>query len=111
MSRPMVTHWRYKWLSYEAVLEEIENSRNEDRRKELKNKILEILDDAPRSGAPPKFTSEQYCRILAVALEPPENSGRPITNWTDRELADECQKRKIVESISPRQMGRFLKRS
>ena len=47
--------------------------------------------------------------ILAVACEPPENSGRPVTHWTPRELADEVIKRGIVASISPRQVGRFLK--
>jgi transposase-like protein len=37
--------------------------------------------------------------------------GRPVTHWTPRELADEAVKRKIVSSISPRHVGRFLKKS
>ena len=46
---------------------------------------------------------------MAVACEPPEKSGRPIDHWTGRELADEVKKRQIVNDISPRSVGRFLK--
>ena len=62
-----------------------------------------------RPGTPATFSAEQICRIIAVACEEPEESGRPISEWTPRELADEVVKREIVESISPRQVGRFLK--
>jgi putative transposase len=48
---------------------------------------------------------------MALACEPPEASGRPISHWTPRELADEAIKRGIVETISERQVGRFLKSS
>jgi len=68
-----------------------------------------ILDDAPRPGGPATFTPEQIVQIVAVACEPPEKSGRPISHWTARELADEVQKRQIVSSISSRTVGRFLK--
>ena len=54
--------------------------------------------------------SEQIVQIIAVACEPPEHSGRPISHWTVRELADEVQKRGIVATVSPRSVGRFLKR-
>jgi hypothetical protein len=48
---------------------------------------------------------------VALACENPrEESGRPITHWTPPELADEAVKRGIVESISPRSVGRFLGR-
>jgi putative transposase len=73
------------------------------------NAITELLSDRPRSGSPGKFTAEQVTQILAVACEDPEASGRPVTHWTPRELADEVVKRKIVASISARQVGRFLK--
>ena len=73
-------------------------------------KIAELLEDGPRSGAPPTFTAEQLCQIMALACEQrPEDCGRPVTHWTARELADEAIKRGIVPSISPRHVGRFLK--
>ncbi len=68
-----------------------------------------LLTDAPRPGAPGKFTPEQVTMILAVACEPPEKSGRPITHWTAHELADEVVKRGIVVSISTSQVSRYLR--
>jgi transposase len=46
---------------------------------------------------------------LAVACEPPEKSGRPITHWTAHELTAEVIKRGIVTSISPSQVSRYLR--
>jgi transposase len=63
----------------------------------------------PRSGNPGKFTPEQIPQILALACEPLEKSGRPITHWTYAELADEAKQRGIVPSISPAQLGRYLR--
>lgn len=71
--------------------------------------VIEKLQDRERSGAPVRIRAEQWCQIMALACEPPELSGRPISHWTPRELADEAIKRKIVESISTRHVGRFLK--
>jgi putative transposase len=46
---------------------------------------------------------------MAIACEPPERSGRPISHWTPREIAAEAIKRDIVDTISERHVGRFLK--
>ena len=75
----------------------------------LREAILDILRDAPRPGCPGKITPEQVTRILALACESPELSGRPITRWTYRELRDEVVKRQIVDTISVSQVGRYLK--
>jgi putative transposase len=69
------------------------------------------LQDAPRPGAPAKITADQRCLIEAMACEKPEQSDRPITHWTAREIADEVKKRKIVDHISPRHAARLLKRN
>src|SRR6266516_467855 len=61
--------------------------------------IAQLLADAPRPGAPPTFTPEQIVQLVAVACEPPEQSGRPIDHWTARELADEVKKRHLVTNI------------
>jgi putative transposase len=76
----------------------------------LTEKVLEALEDRERPGAPPKFTPEQLCQIMAVAIEKPEECGRPISHWSARELADEAKQRQIVPTISPRHVGRFLKK-
>ena len=68
------------------------------------------LSDAPKSGAPAKFGAEQICAIIAIACEPPSASDRPITQWSQQEVADEAMRRGIVDSISQRSVGRFFKR-
>jgi putative transposase len=72
-------------------------------------RVWQRRQDAPRPGAPATVSAEQWCQLMALACEPPERSGRPISHWTPRELADEAIKRGIVETISPRHVGRFLK--
>jgi putative transposase len=70
--------------------------------------VLEKLEDAARSGKPATFTIEQLTQLYALACDPPEKYARPISHWTPRELADELIQQKIVESISPRHVGRLL---
>jgi hypothetical protein len=74
----------------------------------LRQAIRKLLADAPRSGSPGKFTAEQLAQIFACACEDPEKLGYPFTHWTHAELAKEVVKRKIVESISVRHLGRLL---
>ncbi len=104
-----VRHWRIKWLENHDILNQIET--DPEKNKQLEKTIRQILRDQPRPGAPTTYSSEEYCQILAVALEPPEESGRPIAQWSSRDLADECKQRGITSGISARQIGRFLKRS
>ena len=68
------------------------------------------LGDAPRPGGPCRITAEQVCQIVALACAVPAASGRPIGQWTGREVADEAVARGIVAAISPRHAGRLLKR-
>jgi transposase len=96
VTRDLVQHWRARWQMFQPIpLAELSL---EDR-----------LRDAPRAGKPSKITAEQICTIVAMACEAPSQSGRPITHWTQREIADEVIKRGIVERISPRHAARILK--
>jgi transposase len=72
--------------------------------------LEERLQDGPRPGAPSRITADQRCKIESLACETPENSERPISQWTAREIADEVMKRKIVDDISARHAARLLKR-
>jgi len=71
----------------------------------------ERLEDLPRPGPPLRITADQRCQIEKLACEKPEKLGRPISHWTNREIADEVMKQGIVEKISARHAGRLLKRS
>ena len=106
LSRTTVWQWRIRWLNAGEHLEKIESQSND---KELRKVIRSVLDDNPRSGCPPTFSAEQICQIVAVACECPDDSERPVSHWTPREIADEVVQRGIVPQISVRSVGRFLK--
>jgi putative transposase len=107
VSRITVRLWRDRWLEAADSLNQAEQDGADD--SQLLGLIEQALDDAPRPGTPATFSPEQIVQLVAVACEPPEKSGRPISHWTPRELADEVKKRQIVPDISPRSVGRFLK--
>ena len=97
VSLAMVRLWRARWVAFQHLpLEECS--------------VSERLSDLPRPGAPLHFTAEQFCRLMALACEPPAASARPITHWTSGELAAEAIRRGLFETVSPRTVGRFLKR-
>lgn len=54
------------------------------------------------------FSLEQILQLFAMACEKPDDYGRPISHWSARELADELIKLGVVETISPRHVGRLL---
>jgi transposase len=105
LARRQVGLWRCRWQQSFDALMAIECR---ETHAELRRAIEDVLSDAPRSGSTGTFTAEQVTQILAVACEPPEQSGRPIDRWTHRELADEVIRRGIVPSISASQVGRYL---
>ncbi|MBA3987419.1 MAG: helix-turn-helix domain-containing protein [Flavobacteriales bacterium] len=107
-----VKKWRARWLEGEECLQSIvaKEQSEKQRTKELAHQVRKILTDKQRPGVAMKYTAEQYCRILQVALEPPSESGRPINDWSSRELAQEVNKRGICKRISASQVGRFLKK-
>lgn len=105
LERKQVGVWRRRWQNAWESLTCLEC--REPRR--LRQAIRDTLRDAPRPGAPGIFTAEQVAQILAVACEPPEKSGRPITHWTHRELREEVLKRGIVETISLSRVSYFLR--
>jgi len=89
--------WRKRWLTLQPIaLDDLG--------------IKDRLEDLPRPGAPSRITADQRCQIEALACEEPEESDRPISHWTNREIADEIMKRGILDQVSPRHAARLLKR-
>ncbi len=105
-SRGRVRTWRTRWLTAAPRLEAAAADGTDDR--VLAQLVTDVLDDAPRSGAPVTFSAEQVVQIVAIACEPPPASDRPTSHWTPQELAAEAVTRGIVPTISPRSVGRFL---
>lgn len=108
VDRQRVRRWRGRWAAAQERLAAAEEEGASD--KDLEALILEVLSDEHRSGVPPTFSPEQVTAIIALACEPPADSGLPVSHWTPPELAREAVKRGIVENISPRQVDRFLAR-
>jgi putative transposase len=97
LSRESVRLWRDRWVALQDIpLAEVS--------------VEQRLADAPRPGAPARITAEQVCQVVALACEAPVASGRPISQWTHREIAAEILPRGIVDTISPRHAARLLKR-
>ena len=106
LGRCQVGIWRRRWQDAFDNLIRIECC---DDPPALRKAIEDLLGDEPRPGCPGKFTAEQLTQLIALACEPPEKSGRPITHWTGKELAEEAAARGIVDSISPSQVNRYLR--
>jgi putative transposase len=89
--------WRDRWAGLQGIdLETLS--------------LRERLQDAPRPGVTPTFSTQQRCQMAALACEAPGSAGRPISQWTGREIADEMKVRGIVTQISPRHAARLLKK-
>lgn len=106
VNRQRVRRWRGRWAAAMEQLGAAEDQGATD--KDLEAMIVAVLSDDARSGGPPKFSPEQVTSIIALACEPPGDSGLPVSHWTPPELAREAVNRGIVESISSRQVDRFL---
>lgn len=89
--------WRTRWLGFQPLpLADLS--------------VEERLTDVPRSGRRAQISAEAVCHIAALACEAPSQSGRPISQWSAREVAEEIVVRGILPSISPRHAARLLKR-
>ena len=92
--RKTASTWRRRWRDADAT-----------------TGVAARLSDAPRCGAPARFTPEVICEIVALSCENPETLDVPLSHWSQSELARQAVQRGIVESISHGSVGRFLKRS
>jgi len=105
LSAKTVSQWVRRFIESLPALAAVEKTGVEI---SLMRSVMDCFRDAPRSRAPKTFLPEQIASAISLACEDPEKSGRPVTNWTAREIADEAVARKIVKSISVSQIQRFL---
>lgn len=105
-----VRAWRRRWLEASPRLRAAEEEDVSER--EFVQLVEAILSDLPRPGGPAKFVPEQVVRVCAIAcerLDDGDESSRPISHWTPREVRDEAMARGIVDDVSVRTVGRWLK--
>ena len=103
-----VGYWRKRW---KAAQDHVINIECTETITKLRREMESTLSDKHRSGRKSRFSAEQQASIIAIACEDPEESERPISIWTQREIADEAIKRNIVDTISPHRVRDFLKSS
>jgi transposase len=108
VDKKTVKKWCNRWNESFEQLIEIENEK-EMKQIELTDRIIKVFNDAQRSGAPPTFTPEQIVQIVSIGCEVIDDSDRPYSRWTHKEIAKEAIERNIVESISSSSIGAFLK--
>lgn len=111
VGRDTVRRWCQRWLSSQAELDELETAYQAGRLSQVKyrQEMERLLADAERPGAPATFTEEQKRQIIAMATRKPEEEGVPVTHWSHDLLAKTVVDKGIVQTISPAQIGRFLK--
>ncbi len=107
LHRETVRIWRARWAEAAPCLEAAEAEGATEA--QLQTVVEGLFADDPRPGAPATFSPEALAQIMALACEDPQATSLPISHWTPQELAKEAVRRGIVERISPRSVGRFLK--
>lgn len=60
-------------------------------------------------GAKPRFSYEQKARIIALAQKRPRELGLNFTAWTLHKLAEQAEKRQIVDRISHEYVRQILR--
>ena len=107
-----VKSWRKKWmLNYPKLLALEENKEEQISDKELLMSMLNILKDEQRSGCPRRISLAQEQQIVALACQKPIDFGVEMTTWTHELLAHVAMTKGIIDSISPRYVGMFLKKA
>jgi putative transposase len=111
VGRDTVRRWCQRWQDAQAELDRLETENQAGTLSDTlyRRKIETILADAERPGAPATFTEEQKRQIIAVATRKPDDEGVPVTHWSHELLAQTVVEKGIVKTISPAQIGRFLK--
>ncbi len=111
LSLNTVKKWRGRWQTASAKLRLYEKGSDgrgvSDRA--LRKKLLEILKDQARSGAPPRISLAQKEQIVALACEAPEDYGIIKTDWTLPDLRQVAIDKQIVPTITSVYIGKLLK--
>ena len=99
--------WRRRWRDNWPRLINIECGEGVPA---LKKAIVELLSDIKRSGRRPRITQTQQADLASKACEDPQDSGRPISQWSSDELAHEMSRIRQAFTISGRWVRELLAR-
>ena len=100
--------WRNRWATQYQNWSQADATLRPTMNKRL---VLQWLRDAKGRGRKDRITPEQRVKIAALSLEPPEQSGLPVTHWTHEFLADAAVRRGIVDAVSASTVRLILKKT
>lgn len=111
ISLTTVKKWRSRWQLAYPKLQEYEKGADGNGISDLalRKKMLELLKDRVRSGAPAVISLAQKKQIVALACEEPKDYGIIKTDWTLPDLQQVVLKKQIVPSITSVYIGKLLK--
>lgn len=113
MSMETVRSWRNRWTAAYEKLQDFEKGKDGNGVSDLSllRKMLELLEDQPRPGAPCRISQSAKQQLLAMACRKPGDYNIPRTKWTHELLAEIAVREGIVDQISPRYVGKLLKKT
>ena len=113
MNIDRVREWRNRWSKGYEILQTYEQGKEGEIVSDhsLLKKMLELLKDRPRSGAPCRITESEKKQLMAVACRKPSDYNIPRTKWTHQLLAQVVQQEGIIDQVSPRYVGKLLKKT
>ena len=113
MSIGCVREWRRRWAAGYVVLREFEKGKDGNGVSDLSllKKMLELLKDQPRPGAPCRITDSEKKQLLAMACRKPSDYNIARSRWSHVLLAEVAIREGIVSQISPRHVGKILKKT
>ncbi len=109
-SHHTISKWAKRWSSHFDALCAYEGKESPSD-SALLARMLEILSDAPRSGAPPRISLSDKEKLVALACQKPKDFGIPLTAWNREMLAKVAIAEGIVEKISGGYVSKILKKS
>ena len=103
---------RKRWLSHYDDLIESERLLQQGliSASDYQSTLMLVIEDNARSGAPKIITFTEEQQIVALSSDHPCNHGVEMGRWTHQMLAKVAVAKGIVNSVSPAQVGRILKK-
>lgn len=105
LGQDSVSKWRCRFIKSLPLLQEVAEKDPTN----LEEAVCAFLDDRPRPGQPMHYTDEQIIKIQEMACRNPEELGYEASHWSLSQLKDAVIKAGIVDTISVKTIGRFLK--
>lgn len=108
-----VSRWRNRWVNSYQQLKEFEQAHSDEGGSDrtLLEKMLEVLSDHARSGAPIRISMEEKQQLVALACKKPQDFGIPMTQWNREMLAKVAMAEGMIKKISPRYVSEVLKKA